>query len=179
MCAMIRLETGPLRAMELNCESVDERAFLLVLGDSDYSMTITTAGRVPSHTDPGEQPWRPTLDECAEVIGELFRRMLLGTSNIERSTSNIEEERLLWRDLDVSEREEGPMEVDVEAGWAVYRAEILETMGPTCLPRWKDAPEQLRECFAAGVYAALRGARVAVEDSFRWSIEGAMEVVNP
>lgn len=64
-------------------------------------------------------------------------------------------EDVLWGPLDVSERADGPGEVDVEAGWEAYRREIAETMGPTILPAWADAPAQLKECFAAGIWAAL------------------------
>lgn len=58
--------------------------------------------------------------------------------------------------LEKLEREGNPPSPDMEAGWNAYRQEILETMGMTNLPVWKDCPEQLRECWAVGVWAALR-----------------------
>ena len=156
------------------------KIFRVCLGDEDYYVDITRQAAGASHTRPEDRRATMTsLNECAEVIGELFRRLLVGGEVAGAECGVPNDKRRLWSPLDVNERVDSPAEVDVEAGWAVYRAEILETMGPTPLPRWNDCPAQLRECFAAGVYTALRGARVVAEDSFRWSIEGAMEVVNP
>ena len=186
------------------------KAFRVCLGDDDFVVMIQKEGISASHTRPAEKAGEPSLNECAEVIGEMFRRMLCGSGNSvvsDRSDRTdltdptdgtysifpempveVDEEDgedLLWAPLeenpntnipaestpqffdrliadkygaripDVSEREEGPGEVDAEAGWEAYRREILETMGPTSLPAWADAPAQLRECFSAGIWAAL------------------------
>lgn len=90
----------------------------------------------------------------------------------------LESEEDLWRALpDVSEREDGPGEVDPAAGWEAYRRELSETMGPHHLPSWAEASSQLKECYSAGLWAAMEGvAAVGVVQSLRLQVR-ALEAV--
>lgn len=204
---MMNLDVRALAEIQLVVAFGNSKAFRVCLGDEDFVVMIQKDGISASHTRPAEKAKEPSLNECTEVIGEMFRRMLCGSGNSVGSDRTdaadttdgtysifpempveVEEEAgedLLWAPLEekpkanisaesipqffdrlmaekygvtipeFSEREEGPGEVDAEAGWEAYRGEILETMGPTSLPAWADAPAQLRECFSAGIWAAL------------------------
>lgn len=200
MCAMMNLDVRALQAAQVAVALGEAKAFQISLGDEDFIVWVNREGGRASHTRPAEKAEAPSLNECAEVIAEMFRRMISparadrtdgrnGTypmypqvERLEARKENLKQgmsawewaerysvsifpempvededdgEDVLWGPLDVSERADGPGEVDVEAGWEAYRREIAETMGPTILPAWSDAPAQLKECFSAGIWAAL------------------------
>lgn len=218
---MMNLDVRALPRMQAAVLPKGERVFRVSSGDERFTVGIARERRASSHTHPAEMAAdAPSLNECAEVIAEMFRRMLghaevpsakcqapsgekgpqanlpgesmpafferlveevygkEGMANIDLPTPNQEEEDddddgegLLWRALpDVSEREDELGKVDVEAGWEAYRREICETMGPTILPTWDEAPEQLKECFAAGIWAAIEpvAAKGVVQSLREW-----------
>jgi hypothetical protein len=144
--------------------------FRVVLGDEEYEVEIQRKDEPASHTRPAVRSGELRLSECAEVIASMFKRLMIpegfdfvtardshgspmATAYFKRPTQ--QDEAKVWEPLDGSEREDGPGELDVQAGWEAYRKELTETMGPTILPTWEEAPAEFKECFAAGVWAAI------------------------
>jgi len=57
----------------------------------------------------------------------------------------------LWEALSVGR---GVSKADVACGWGVYRRQLMETCAMR-LPEWEETDVEVRECFAAGVWAAV------------------------
>jgi hypothetical protein len=105
------------------------------------------------YTPAGALPWKYWQGRCARTVCEVAgirREGVVTHSSLADARQAAEAVCRAWRVLQP--------EPDFEAGWMRYRRELAETHGGAgLLPTWNVCPEEVRDCFAAGVLTAMGG----------------------
>lgn len=144
------LNERALRAMEAPPQTIDSRAFQVPGFEGRYFMRILAVPDGVSHTDPPEAAGRPSYGECAEVIGEMFRHLLVPGGAISTVEKTAHRRAPLQ---DVSERLDGPGP-DIAVAWQEYREQLGETVGIHLRP-WAEVDSQIQEAFASAIWHVL------------------------
>lgn len=146
----ISLNAEALRGLFRITGALNSRSYRVPGFEGRYSVHIVLKPEAGTHTNPPEESRRPSHGECAEVIGEMFRHLLVPGGAISTVEKTAHRRAPLQ---DVSERVDGPGP-DIAGAWQEYREQLGETAGIHLCP-WVDLDSQIQEAFASAIWHVL------------------------
>jgi hypothetical protein len=159
MSALLNLNHRQLKVLECLSTREDARLFK-VPGTGDFVMVIH--GAVPaSHTHPAEDPRPPTHEECAELLGGMFRELVRPDERRAGQDAPAtacggtpQPQPAAGRHSHGSDEQQDGPGPDFAKGWEAYRRELRETHA-CVVPPWEVLPLNVQECWCVGVWAVL------------------------